>query len=222
MLDAGIGGATIFQIARGPCSETLAEGYEDDTNPGLVFGNDAWCDMVAFAAAEAKKRGLEIGMHNCPGYTVSGGPWITPETAMKKLVWTSAPKGTEPSQPETNLGFYREIGTVDVGDRTYRFGYTCTGSQCMPVAKALWNRCLEADKMSAKAVNLHLDNVLRRPLGLDFILMDSYEAGPYDWTDDFRAEFEERRGYDPLPRLRPMSARSRTARRRSRQIWRGR
>ena len=201
MLDAGIGGATIFQVARGPCSEVLAEGYEDDTNPGLVFGNDAWCDMVAFAAAEAKKRGLEIGMHNCPGYTVSGGPWITPETAMKKLVWTSAPKGTEPSQPETNLGFYREIGTVDVGDRTYRFGYTCTGSQCMPVAKALWNRCLEADKMSAKAVNLHLDNVLRRPLGLDFILMDSYEAGPYDWTDDFRAEFEKRRGYDPLPRL---------------------
>ena len=97
MLDAGIGGATIFQVARGPCSEVLAEGYEDDTNPGLVFGNDAWCDMVAFAAAEAKKRGLEIGMHNCPGYTVSGGPWITPETAMKKLVWTSAPKGTEPS-----------------------------------------------------------------------------------------------------------------------------
>ena len=97
MLDAGIGGATIFQIARGPCSETLAEGDADDTNPGLVFTNDAWCDMVAFAAAEAKKRGLEIGMHNCPGYTVSGGPWITPETAMKKLVWTSAPKGTEPS-----------------------------------------------------------------------------------------------------------------------------
>lgn len=202
MLEAGIGGATIFQVARGPsCSEALAEGYEDDTLPGFVFGNDAWCDMVAFAAHEAKVRGLEIGMHNCPGYSVSGGPWITPELAMKKLVWTSAPKGTEPPQPAANLGFYREIGRVDADGKTYRFGYTCTGSQCLPVAKSLWNNCLEADKMSAKAIGLHIDNVLRRPLGLDFILMDSYEAGPYDWTDDFRTEFEKRRGYDPLPLL---------------------
>ncbi|MGN0833340.1 MAG: glycosyl hydrolase [Kiritimatiellia bacterium] len=201
MRAAGIAGAVVFQVARGPCSEELAVGYADDTNPELVFGNDVWCDLVAFAAREAKARGLAIGMHNCPGYTVSGGPWIGPETAMKQLVWTSAPRGSAPAQPETRLGYYRDIGTVEVGDTVFRFGYTCTGAQSMPVAKALWNKCLEADKMSAKAVNLHLDHVLRRPLGLDFILMDSYEAGPYDWTDDFRDEFTQRRGYDPLPLL---------------------
>lgn len=201
MHEAGIAGAVIFQVARGPCSEELAVGYEDDTNPGLVFGNDAWCDLVAFAAHAAKARGLTIGMHNCPGYTVSGGPWITPAMAMKQLVWTSAPKGEAPAQPAAKLGFYRDIGTVAAGDRVFRFGYTCTGAQSMPVAKALWHRCLEADKMSAPAAHLHLDHVLRRPLGLDFILMDSYEAGPYDWTDDFRAEFTRRRGYDPLPLL---------------------
>ena len=201
MRDAGIDGATIFQVARGPCSEVPAFGYEDDTMADFEFGGDKWWDYVAFAASEAKKRGLGIGMHNCPGYTVSGGPWITPELAMKKLVWTSAPKGSEPAQPETNLGFYRDIGTVEKDGRTYRFGYTCTGSQCMPVAKSLLGRCLEADKMSSKAVNIHLDHLLQRKVGLDFILMDSYEAGPYDWTDDFRAEFDKRRGYDPLPLL---------------------
>ena len=201
MKAAGIGGATIFQVARGPCSEVPAFGYEDDTMADFEFGNDKWWEYVAFAAGEAKRRGLEIGMHNCPGYTVSGGPWITPENAMKKLVWTFAPKGSEPAQPEANLGFYRDIGTVERGGKVYRFGYTCTGSQCMPVAKSLIGRCLEADKMSAKAVNLHLDNVLAKDVGLDFILMDSYEAGPYDWTDDFREEFTRRRGYDPLPFL---------------------
>ncbi|MBQ6135930.1 MAG: nucleoside hydrolase [Kiritimatiellae bacterium] len=201
MKAAGIGGATIFQVARGPCSEVPAFGYEDDTMKDFEFGGDKWWEYVAFAASEAKRRGLEIGMHNCPGYTVSGGPWITPENAMKKLVWTSAPKGSAPAQPEMLLGFYRDIGTVESGGKVYRFGYTCTGSQCMPVAKSLVGRCLEADKMSARAVNLHLDNVLARDVGLDFILMDSYEAGPYDWTDDFRAEFEKRRGYDPLPLL---------------------
>lgn len=201
MAESGICGAAIFQVARGPCSEVIADGYEDDTRKDFVFGNDNWFDMVAFAAKEAKARGLEIGMHNCPGYTVSGGPWITPELAMKKLVWSSADAGSVPPRPETNLGFYREIGRVDVAGKTYRFGYTCTGSQCMPVAKALWGKCLEADKMSARAAHLHLDHVLRRKPGLDFILMDSYEAGSYDWTDDFREAFIRRRGYDPLPHL---------------------
>ena len=201
MKDAGIGGATIFQVTRGPCSEVPAFGYDDDTMKDFDFASDKWWEYVEFAACEAKKRGLKIGMHNCPGYTVSGGPWITPELAMKKLVWTSAPKGSKPAQPETNLGFYREIGTVEKGDKVYRFGYTCTGSQCMPVAMSMYGKCLEADKMSAKAVNLHLDHVLARNVGLDFILMDSYEAGPYDWTDDFLAEFKKRRGYDPLPFL---------------------
>lgn len=201
MKDAGIGGATIFQVARGPCSEVPAFGYDDDTMKDFDFASDKWWDYVEFAAREAKKRGLKIGMHNCPGYTVSGGPWITPELAMKKLVWTSAPKGSKTAQPEMNLGFYREIGTVEKGGKVYRFGYTCTGSQCMPVAMSMYGKCLEADKMSDKAVNLHLDHVLAKNVGLDFILMDSYEAGPYDWTDDFRAEFEKRRGYDPLPLL---------------------
>lgn len=201
MSESGIGGVAIFQVARGPCSEVIAEGYEDDTREDFVFGNDNWFDMVAFAAKEAKARGMKVGMHNCPGYTVSGGPWITPERAMKKLVWTVADAGLEPPCPETNLGFYRDIGQVTKGAKTYRFGYTCTASQCMPVAKAIWGKCLEMDKMDARAANLHLDHVLRRPSGLDFILMDSYEAGPYDWTDDFRDEFLHRRGYDPLPHL---------------------
>lgn len=201
MVASGIGGATIFQISRGPCSDVPAYGYEDDTMTDFEFGGDKWFDYVAFAAAEAKKRGLEVGMHNCPGYTVSGGPWIQPEDAMKKLVWSVAKKGETPAQPETKLGFYRDIGTVEKGDKVYRFGYTCTGSQCMPVPMSMVGKCLEADKMSAKAANLHLDHVLAKDVGLDFILMDSYEAGPYDWTDDFRAEFTKRRGYDPLALL---------------------
>lgn len=201
MKDCGIGGATIFQVARGPCSEVAAFGYEDDTMTDFDFASEKWWEYVSFAAAEAKRRGIEIGMHNCPGYTVSGGPWITPENAMKKLVWTVAKKGETPAQPETRLGFYREIGTVEKGDKVYRFGYTCTGSQCMPVPMSMYGKCLEADKMSAKAVNLHLDHILARDIGLDFILMDSYEAGDYDWTDDFREEFTKRRGYDPLELL---------------------
>ncbi len=201
MADSGIGGATIFQVARGPCSEIPAYGYADDTMSDFEFGNERWWEFVAFAVREAKKRGLEIGMHNSPGYTVSGGPWVKPEDGMKKLVWSVAGVGETPPQPETNLGFYRDIGTVEKDGKVFRFGYTLTGAQCMPVARSLIGRCLEADKMSARAIHAHLDRLLARDVGLDFILMDSYEAGDYDWTDDFRAEFMKRRGYDPLPEL---------------------
>ncbi len=31
--------------------------------------------------------------------------------------------------------------------------------------------------------------------------VDSYEAGPQDWTPLMREEFTKRRGYDPLPWL---------------------
>ncbi|MBP5542865.1 MAG: hypothetical protein ILM98_02215 [Kiritimatiellae bacterium] len=48
-----------------------------------------WLDLFAFAIAEAKKNGMELGFHNCPGWSSSGGPWIAPEDSMKCIVSSS-------------------------------------------------------------------------------------------------------------------------------------
>ncbi|MBR2713913.1 MAG: cellulase family glycosylhydrolase [Kiritimatiellae bacterium] len=203
MKKAGVASATIFNIQD--VGWDSKERFKDPFCPGMTYMSPEWFEMVGFAVREAKRLGLEIGLHNCPGYSTSGGPWIAPALGMKKLVWT---KGT--SQPETKLGFYRDIATVETTNGVYRFGYTCTGKCTHPSPPEMERASLEADKMSLVAIDTHLDHLLdnlkshglapSKP-GLSFILMDSYEAQDSSWTDDFAEEFRRRRGYDPIPFL---------------------
>ena len=213
MKKAGVRSATIFNIQD--VGWDSVERFKDPFCPGMTYMSPAWFEMVTFAIAEAKRLGLELGLHNCPGYSTSGGPWITPELGMKKLVWT---KGT--AQPETKLGFYRDIATVETTNGVYRFGYTCTGKCTHPAPPEMETASLEADKMSLAAIDTHLDHLLdnlkahgiapSKP-GLSFILMDSYEAKDSSWTDDFADEFKRRRGYDPIPFLPVMAGLGTTA-----------
>lgn len=78
-------------------------------------------------------------------------------------------------------------------------------------------RGLECDKLSAAGV----DEVWRGMMApiaaaakkagtgeaLRYTLVDSYEVGPQNWTDDMVAQFKARRGYDPTPYLPVMTGR---------------
>lgn len=44
-----------------------------------------WDGLVAHTAAEARRLGLRFTMQNCPGWSMSGGPWISHENAMRVL-----------------------------------------------------------------------------------------------------------------------------------------
>ena len=52
---------------------------------GLKFNSKEWFENFAYTVETAKKYGMEIGIHNCDGWSEAAGPWITPEIAMKKL-----------------------------------------------------------------------------------------------------------------------------------------
>jgi hypothetical protein len=73
-----------------------------------------WRALFGHAVREAARLGLEIGMHNGPGWSSTGGPWITPEHSMKQLVWTETTVRGGGAvdivlpQPHTHLGFYRD------------------------------------------------------------------------------------------------------------------
>ncbi|MDO5581764.1 MAG: glycosyl hydrolase [Planctomycetia bacterium] len=75
-------------------------------------------DLYRFAAEEAKRLGLTLGMHNCPGWSSSGGPWVTPEYSMKGLVYTESvlAGGKEVRiklpQPPTRLNYYRDVAVL--------------------------------------------------------------------------------------------------------------
>lgn len=84
MKEAGIAGATIFNLTSA-VQESEAP-IENNPWPDQTYRSEAYWDALAHAAAEADRLGLKIGLHNCPGYSTAGGPWITEEKGMKRVV----------------------------------------------------------------------------------------------------------------------------------------
>ncbi len=57
--------------------------------PGTVdFLSPQWWELSKFAVQEANRLGLQFGFNNCPGWSASGGPDVTVEQSMQKLVWS--------------------------------------------------------------------------------------------------------------------------------------
>jgi hypothetical protein len=54
----------------------------------LVFMTPEWKDAFKHTAALADQLGLEMAIAGSPGWSESGGPWVPPAQAMKKLVWS--------------------------------------------------------------------------------------------------------------------------------------
>jgi hypothetical protein len=80
MKEVGIGGAYLMPIK--------------DTSSAIPFQPQVrqltpeWWAMIKFAMQEAKRLNLQLGMHVSDGFALAGGPWITPELSMQKLVWS--------------------------------------------------------------------------------------------------------------------------------------
>ena len=50
--------------------------------------SEDWDDLIRFVADGCEKRGLIFKMQNCPGWSMSGGPWIAPSNAMRNLTYS--------------------------------------------------------------------------------------------------------------------------------------
>jgi hypothetical protein len=79
MKRVGIGGVQLADVAAGG-------GQVVDKK--IVFGTPEWLDAVRYAASEADRLGLEMTLFSSAGWSLAGGPWVKPEQAMKKLVWS--------------------------------------------------------------------------------------------------------------------------------------
>jgi len=53
----------------------------------LSYMSPEWKDAFKFAVTLADSLGMEVATASCPGWSNTGGPWVKPEQAMKKLVW---------------------------------------------------------------------------------------------------------------------------------------
>ncbi|HTL54319.1 MAG TPA: glycosyl hydrolase [Candidatus Limnocylindrales bacterium] len=106
MKRVGIGGVLIMEVDQG-----TPKGPAD-------FAGGPWRELFKHVCAEAHRLGLEINMNNDAGWCGSGGPWITPELAMQKIVWSET-NATGPCQfeatlpqPKTVSNYYRDITIV--------------------------------------------------------------------------------------------------------------
>lgn len=80
---AGYGGATMFCLAD--TTTPWAGVIGGSPIPEIVAWTEPWWKLVRHAAAEAKRLGLDFGMHNNPGYMASGAPWIPVELSMQRV-----------------------------------------------------------------------------------------------------------------------------------------
>jgi len=110
MKDAGIGGAYLMPI-NGAANPPIYTPVAEQLSP-------VWWEMVRYAMQQADSLGLQLAMHVCDGFALAGGPWITPEMSMQKVVWarTAVDGGRlvdlRLAQPETNEGYYRDIAVL--------------------------------------------------------------------------------------------------------------
>ncbi|MCC6728771.1 MAG: hypothetical protein IT208_05470 [Chthonomonadales bacterium] len=175
MRRAGIGGAQIFHVDCG-----LPAGKVGYMSP-------EWRDLMAHAVREAARLGIEICVHNCAGWSSSGGPWITPEHAMQILVWTER-RATGPgrlpeplARPQARLGFYRDIAVL-----AYPTPPSPVPGRAQAVrAKAAFDR---ADRLEPEVSPTPPGSAVPREEVLDLTArMDAegrldWEAPPGDWT----------------------------------------
>ena len=77
---AGISGVQLFHGQFG--------GQWPATRDNIQCLSENWDAAVRHTAEESKRLGLRFSMQNCPGWAMSGGPWIKPENAMRTIVYS--------------------------------------------------------------------------------------------------------------------------------------
>ena len=89
----GIGG---FQLVD------VAQGNGQVVEPKINFGTEEWYHAVLHSAQLAKQLSLEMSIFSCAGWSEAGGPWVTQQMAMKRLVWSETDI-TGPTQYSSKL-----------------------------------------------------------------------------------------------------------------------
>jgi hypothetical protein len=136
----------------------------------LVYMTPEWKDAFLFTTKLADSLGLEMAIAGSPGWSESGGPWVKPEQAMKKLVWSETRieggkpfSGTLPKPPSTTGPFQ---------NLSIREAFSLTGQKEMPPPEFYADAAVVAFRVPESDVSLASLNPKVTSSGGKFALAD--------------------------------------------------
>jgi hypothetical protein len=207
MKRVGVNGVVVFNAPS--WLDTAQNLYKNQT-----YRSEPYWDAFRHALTEARRLKMSVGLHNSPGWSTTGGPWITPGMGMQRVAWSvteidgGAAASVRLPQPEGE--FYEDIAVfavsrgqdvVEVSQdfsngvltwaaaggkwRIYRLGYLPTMQRSHPAPEDVAETSFEVDKMNAELTRFHWNNVLN-PLTERF---SEFIGSTFNiiWTDSYES-----------------------------------
>jgi len=163
-------------------------------------------ELVLASGARVNDWEQRAGYANAPDFYAIRDPQVAPESVVQPRDVIDL---TGKMKPDGTLDWTPPDGNWTV----LRIGYSLTGHENGPAPAEATG--LEVDKLNRDYVKNYVDGYLKMyadtvgpenmgKVGISYLLTDSIEVGPQNWTDNILEEFKQRRGYDPrlwLPAL---------------------
>ncbi len=160
-------------------------------------------ELVLRNGARINEFEKRAGFATVPDYYAIHDPVVAPEFTVPK---SDVIQLTDKMRPDGSLDWTTPPGKWIV----LRMGYSLTGHMNGPAPAEATG--LEVDKLNAGFVRNYLDYYLKTystlvgpenmgKKGITFLLTDSIETGPTNWTNNMLEDFQRLRGYDPRPYL---------------------
>jgi (4-O-methyl)-D-glucuronate---lignin esterase len=160
-------------------------------------------ELVLASGARVNEFEKRAGYANARDFYAISDPDVAPEYIVPQEDVIDL---TDKMKPDGTLEWTPPAGNWMV----LRIGYSLTGHENGPAPAEATG--LEVDKLNREYVKNYLDGYLKMYSdtvgadrigkdGISFLLTDSIEVGPQNWTDNMLGEFQKRRGYDARPWL---------------------
>ena len=126
LANVGIGGVLLFNISYGI------------PNGKITYNSTEHRSLLKHAAKESERLGLTFGVHNCDGWTSSGGPWVKAEQSMKMIVYRDTVVNggkikLKLPQPTIRENYYQDVAVLaypslasEISDAQNKYSITST------------------------------------------------------------------------------------------------
>jgi hypothetical protein len=160
-------------------------------------------ELVLDSDARMNEWEQRAGYANARDFYTIHDPYVAPESAV-------APQDVIDLTGKMTANGTLNWTPPDGSWMVLRIGYSLTGHENGSAPAEATG--LEVDKLNRDYVKSYMDGYLKMYVdtvgsenmgngGISYLLTDSIEVGPQNWTDNILAEFKQRRGYDPKPWL---------------------